>query len=27
MDKDGREGDGKSLGVVCTTAADKAGWL
>jgi len=27
MDEDSREGEGKSRGVVCTTAADKAGWL
>jgi len=27
MDEDGREAEGKCWGVVCTTAADKAGWL
>ena len=27
MDEDNREGEGNSWGVVCTTAADKAGWL
>jgi len=27
IDEDSREGEGKSWGVVCSTAADKAGWL